>query len=57
MFVCRDRHALLLMVPVELRQNSKKPPSRPFNTVAKRLGSFFMPGNYTNVHGLVLLGY
>ncbi|MDE0693641.1 MAG: hypothetical protein OXI55_15535 [Gammaproteobacteria bacterium] len=55
--ICEHASYLLLMVPVELRQNPKKPPSRPFDTVAKRLASFFMPANYTNVHGLVLLGY
>jgi hypothetical protein len=32
-------------------------PRREFNTVAKRLESFFHPGNYTNVIGLILLGY
>ena len=32
-------------------------PRREFVTVAKRLESFFVPGNYTNVHGLVLMGY
>ena len=55
--ICEHASYLLLMVPFELRQNLKDPPSRPFNAVAKRLESFFVPVNYTNVHGLVLLGY
>lgn len=32
-------------------------PRREFRTVAKRLESFFRPVNYTNVEGLILLGY
>ena len=55
--ICEHASYLLLMVPVELRQNLKDRPSRPFDVVAKRLESFFSPENYTNVHGLVLLGY
>ena len=55
--ICEHASYLLLMVPIELRQNLAKPPSRPFVTVARRLQSFFVPRNYTNVCGLVLLGY
>lgn len=55
--ICEHASYLLLMVPRELRQNPTMSPRREFATVAKRLESFFVPGNYTNVHGLVLLGY
>lgn len=55
--ICEHASYLFLMVPSELRQNPTMSPRREFVTVAKRLESFFMPGNYTNVRGLVLLGY
>jgi len=46
-------------VPQELHQNSegKGRPTRPFNAVVKRLASFFVERNYTNVLGLFVLGY
>lgn len=55
--ICEHASYLFLMVPRELRQNPTMSPRREFETVRKRLESFFVPGNYTNVHGLVLLGY
>ena len=55
--ICQHASYLILMVPSELRQNDKMTPRREFAAVAKRLESFFFPGNYTNVGGLVLLGY
>lgn len=55
--ICEHASYLFLMVPSELRQNPTMSPRREFATVSKRLESFFVPGNYTNVHGLVLLGY
>lgn len=55
--ICEHASYLFLMVPRELRQNPTMSPRREFATVARRLESFFVPGNYTNVHGLVLLGY
>ncbi len=55
--ICEHASFLFLMVPRELRQNSTMAPRREFTAVARRLESFFRPGNYTNVLGLVLLGY
>lgn len=55
--ICEHASYLFLMVPRELRQNETMSPRREFAAVAKRLESFFFPGNYTNVRGLVLLGY
>ena len=55
--ICECASYLILMVPSELRQNPTMSPRREFTTVARRLESFFVPRNYTNVHGLALLGY
>ncbi len=55
--ICEHAAFLFLMVPRELRQNDTMSPRREFVAVAKRLESFFRPENYTNVFGLVLLGY
>lgn len=55
--ICEHAHYLFLMVPAELRQNPTMSPRREFATVKRRLATFFVEGNYTNVRGLVLLGY
>ena len=55
--ICEHAAYLFLMVPTELRQNATMSPRREFVTVGNRLESFFVPGNYTNVRGLVLMGY
>lgn len=55
--LCEHADYLFLMVPQELRQNSSMRPRREYNTVIKRMGSFFTPGNYTNVRGLHVFGY
>lgn len=55
--ICEHADYLFLMVPVELRQNASMSPRREYATVARRLETFFRPGNYTNVRGLVLIGY
>jgi hypothetical protein len=55
--ICEHAAYLFLMVPTELRQNATMSPRREFVTVGKRLESFFVPGNYTNVRGVVLMGY
>lgn len=55
--ICEHASYLMLMVPRELRQNTTMSPRREFDSVVKRLESFFVPSNYTNVRGLVLLGY
>jgi len=55
--ICEHADYLFLMVPLELRQNPDMSPRREFIAVRRRLGTFFLPGNYTNVRGLVLIGY
>ena len=55
--LCEHANFLFLMVPRELRQNDSMAPRREFNTVAKRMATFFVPHNYTNVWGLWLFGY
>ena len=55
--LCEHANYLFLMVPQELRQNPNMKPRREFNTVKKRLESFFYSNNYTNVLGLYLFGY
>lgn len=55
--ICQHAHYLILLVPIELRQNEIMAPRREFVTVRNRLGSFFEEGNYTNVRGLFLIGY
>lgn len=55
--ICAGADYLFLLVPRELRQNETMSPRREYVTVAKRLATFFEPGNYTNVRGLCLFGY
>lgn len=55
--LCEHANYLFLMVPQELRQNPTMSPRREYNTVAKRMASFFTPRNYTNVRGLHVFGY
>ena len=55
--LCEKANFLFLMVPKELRQNSGMRPRREFNTVNKRLASFFEADKYTNVWGLTVFGY
>jgi hypothetical protein len=55
--LCERADYLFLMVPQELRQNPLMSPRREYATVVRRLESFFVPGNYTNVRGLVVFGY
>lgn len=55
--LCEHANYLFLVVPMELRQNPAMPPRREYATVVKRLSSFFVPRNYTNVRGLFVFGY
>lgn len=55
--ICAHADYLFLLVPTELRQNETMSARRECATVKNRLASFFEPQNYTNVRGLVLLGY
>ena len=55
--LCAHAHYLFLLVPRELRHNPKMTPKREYESVRRRLGQFFLPGNYANVRGLHLFGY
>ncbi len=57
--ICEHAHYLVLMVPMELRHNNgpKNKPKKEYSKVVKRLGSFFTADTYTNVRGVVILGY
>lgn len=53
--ICEHANYLFLMVPKEVRHGGSI--KKEFNSVQKRLGSFFVEGNYTNVRGLAIFGY
>ncbi len=55
--LCDHANYLFLLVPRELRQNEKMSPRREFQAVRNHMASFFVPRNYTNVHGLTVFGY
>lgn len=55
--ICQHAHYLILLVPIELRQNPTMTARNEFVTVRKRLAAFFEERNYTNVRGLFLFGY
>lgn len=56
--ICKIAHYLFLCVPIELRQNiSGRIVGRPFDTVTKHMGTFFIPENYINIRGSVVIGY
>lgn len=56
--ICEVAHYLFLCVPIELRQNSsERIVGRPFQTVSDHMSSFFVPENYINVRGAIVIGY
>lgn len=55
--ICSEVNYLFLFVPKLLFQNHKSKPTKPFNLTLNHISSFFQPGNYTNVRGVVLFGY
>jgi len=56
--ICKHAHYLFLLVPNELKQNeSGKIVGRPFITVISHMETLFHPSNYTNVRGVVVIGY
>jgi hypothetical protein len=55
--ICPSADYLFLLVPQLLLQSDKRPPTKPYPAVVKRMGSFFMPGNYTNVKSVDVFGY
>jgi hypothetical protein len=55
--LCRHADYLFLMVPQALKHNPDMTPKREYNSVVKRLKTFFMPGNITNVREVHIFGY
>jgi hypothetical protein len=55
--LCEHAHYLFLLVPQSLRQNENSAVRHEYATVVKRMQSFFVPRNYTNVKGLFVFGY
>lgn len=55
--LCSHAHYLFLMVPQALVQNQTMKPKKEYNYVIKRIESFFMPGNFTNVRSVHVFGY
>ena len=55
--ICTHAHYLFLLVPQALFHNTAMSPKKEYNSVVKRLASFFMVGNETNVRGLHVFGY
>jgi hypothetical protein len=55
--LCRHADYLFLMVPQALKHNATMTPKREYASVVKRLETFFMPGNVTNVRAVHIFGY
>ena len=54
--ICRKAHFLFLIVPRERARTTGKP-TKEFERVRKRIGTFFERGNYVNVEAVHLFGY
>ncbi len=52
--ICEYAHYLILFVPIVLQQGKK---SYPYKTVISHMSTFFEEKNYTNVRGLIVIGY
>ena len=55
--LCTHAHYLFLMVPQALMHNPTMNPKKEYDYVVRRLGSFFMEGNATNVRAVHIFGY
>lgn len=55
--LCRHADYLFLMVPQALRHNDAMRPKKEYQSVIKRLGTFFVPGNEINVRAAHIFGY
>jgi hypothetical protein len=55
--LCHHADYLFLMVPQALKHNPNMSPKHEYNSVVKRLETFFMPGNTTNVRAVHIFGY
>ncbi len=54
--ICENANYLFLIIP-KIRQNNKGGSSPTFNTVVKRLESFFIKKNYLNIDAIFIFGY
>ena len=55
--LCRYADYLFLMVPQALKHNDSMTPKREYSAVVRRLETFFIPGNTTNVRAVHIFGY
>jgi len=55
--LCRTADYLFLMVPQALKHNDLMTPKKEYNSVVKRLDTFFVVGNETNVRAAHIFGY
>ena len=55
--LCKHADYLFLMVPQALKHNDLMTPKREYTSVVKRLETFFIPGNTTNVRAVHIFGY
>lgn len=55
--LCRHANYLFLMVPQALKHNSTMTPKKEYNSVVRRLETFFVDGNHTNVRAVHIFGY
>lgn len=55
--ICEKAHYLFLLVPRSLQHNDAMRPVNEYAAVCRRLKTFFVPRNYTNVRGLFVFGY
>lgn len=55
--LCTQADYLFLMVPQALKHNHQMTPKKEYNSVVKRLDTFFYPGNETNVRAVHIFGY
>ncbi len=55
--ICPEATILFLFVPRLLQQNDTQKGTKVYSAVLNRLGTFFTPGNETNVHAAFVFGY
>ncbi|WP_143016131.1 hypothetical protein [Nocardioides szechwanensis] len=55
--LCRSADYLFLMVPQALKHNDAMTPKKEYNAVVKRIETFFVEGNHTNVREVHIFGY
>lgn len=55
--LCRHADYLFLMVPQALKHNETMSPKSEYNSVVRRLETFFHEGNDTNVRAVHIFGY